>query len=554
MLVCACLACGGNSPGEGRNSGPPDPTTPSATHTTPSTTPTAHPTTTTTTTASVTPTPSTTSDPTTPDPPEFVAPPVVLRPDLEELHLVRWVELKTDRDTTVEFSWTDGDQVREHHVSHPATAHRAPLLGLHPGRAYTLTVSVTDEHGLSSHSEPVLFETAEVPDGFPRIGVLSHDPAATEPGLTLLDVRSADQDYLLILDETLQVTWYMQVAEAGDAGFTERGTLLADVDNRVLEMDLMGGPAGTWPDLFVHHEVHPRADGGVLTLSNASASVDEYPSSYDAPWDFRRAQIQVTTVLRFEADGTPLEPVPLDALLDTRRIGFNGLDVSPGGYEWTHGNAVVPDPHKGGMLVSLRHQDAVVKLSDAGELEWILGNPMAWREAHQPFLFTPEGERFRWFYHQHAAELMAPDTVLLFDNGNDQHTPYEPDPGLEEVSRVVAYRLDTDAMTVEQLWQYADPPGGPLHCKIFGDADMQPETGHVLAVFGGLKGDFGASNVERGWGADTARILEFAPDTGEPPVLDVRIYALIDEVPGGFKTYRAERTAQLYTHWSRSAP
>jgi arylsulfate sulfotransferase len=481
----------------------------------------------------------------------LLAPPEVVRAANPDVHLVRWVELQTDRDTTVAVTWTDGLTEQGHAETQAAQVHRVPILGLHAGVAYTLTATVTDLDGRATSSEPVAFDTLPLPPLFPKFEVISHEPSALEPGLTLLDAQSNRADYLLILDEALSVTWYMELINPGDFRVTQRGTLLGIRANRVLEMTLMGATVGTWAGgAPVHHEVHPTADGGALALSNETVHVDEYPRSYASPTRFEEAEIQVSTALRFSADGSVVQTVWPNDVLDTRRIGFSALNLTPGGYEWSHSNAVVEDP-SGGFLMSFRHQDAVVKLTDEGELEWILGNHTGWREEHQPYLFTPVAAPFRWFYHQHAPQLIAPDTVLLFDNGNDQHTPYQPDPGLPEISRVVAYRIHTADMSVEQLWEYADPPGGPLFCSVFGDADLQPSTGNILAVFGAVKADFGLTNDERGWGTDAARIIEFVPQSEASPVLDLRVYAEVADVPSGFKTYRAERTPALYAIWEQ---
>lgn len=128
---------------------------------------------------------------------------------------------------------------------------------------------------------------------------------------------------------------------------------------------------------------------------------------------------------------------------------------------------------------------------------------------------------------------------MLFDNGVGRASP--PDavlPDSERYSRVVEYRIDTNAGTAEQVWEYGRERGFELYASIVGDSDELPVTGNILGVFGGL---LPAENGEA-----AARIVEVTHTT--PPRL-VREIVLGDDNPDGPAStivYRAAHITTLY--------
>ena len=204
------------------------------------------------------------------------------------------------------------------------------------------------------------------------------------------------------------------------------------------------------------------------------------------------------------------------------------------------------DPSDGGLLVSLRHQDAVIKLDSTGQLAWILGSHAGWSESFQDALLTPIGD-LAWPYHQHGPRLASDGTLLIFDNGTRGYNPYEAE-GAERVdeSRVVAYRVDEEAGTVEQLWEYRDTLTGPLYAAALGGVDPLPQTGHVLASFGFLDAEGGVENPSAGRGTKSIRLIQVDPELPESPPVDLRLYSLAEEEPEGWKSYRAEPLGLLW--------
>lgn len=110
---------------------------------------------------------------------------------------------------------------------------------------------------------------------------------------------------------------------------------------------------------------------------------------------------------------------------------FDHLDTNrrPFGYpDWTHTNAVLYSPDDGNLIISMRHQNWVVKIdynngSGAGDILWHLGYQGDFT------LMTPGGaidtDATDWFYAQHGPSFVTTNTagkfsLVLFDNGDDR--------------------------------------------------------------------------------------------------------------------------------------
>ena len=142
-------------------------------------------------------------------------------------------------------------------------------------------------------------------------------------------------------------------------------------------------------------------------------------------------------------------------VLDPLRITYL-IDRWEGGWDSEHVNAVIEDPSDDSLIVSLRHQNAVVKISRAtGQLRWILGPPANWGPAWQPYLLTPVGTPFVWQYGQHSPILTPQGTLMLFDNGNFRASPFAPSvTDSNNYSRAVEYSINEQTMEVSQVWDY----------------------------------------------------------------------------------------------------
>lgn len=434
-----------------------------------------------------------------------------------------------------------------------ATVHDVPIVGLRPDAPYTLEVTLVADIGSAQRTLDLVGDPW--PSGTPDLEWLALDPSQVH-GDTLFSVTTPDADgaWALLLDRSgVPVWWALLDTRLGDLRPTDAGTLIGLGEFTILEVDWLGNEVRRWasapglpgdrlPVDLVHHEAWPLPDGGLLTLDQAVVAADAVPVAYDALDTFSPATVVDNGVVELDADGELVRRVALSDVLPTTHVGWNSLDPTAlgGALDWVHANAVGLDDD-GGWIVSLRHLDAVIKLDADGELVWILGDPAGWPAPWSERLLQPEGD-LRWPYHPHAPEVTRIDgelRVLLFDNGNEGHTPYTPAPRAVPPSRLVEYVVDEAAGTVRQRFAYEHPVDGPLEAFALGDADRLPD-GQVLGVWGMLAAEGGVDHEAAGRGGLSARIVQIDPLTGEVP-FDLRVGSARAERPGGWSVYRAAR-------------
>jgi hypothetical protein len=114
--------------------------------------------------------------------------------------------------------------------------------------------------------------------------------------------------------------------------------------------------------------------------------------------------------------------------------------------DWLHGNSLAYDSTDGNLIMSLRSQDWVIKISyedgtGDGHLVWTLGYQGDFTMLNTPNIPSP------WFSHQHDVEVWVtynPKELTLFDNGNTRHAT---DPSATSRGQVLT--IDEQALTVD---------------------------------------------------------------------------------------------------------
>ena len=297
------------------------------------------------------------------------------------------------------------------------------------------------------------------------------------------------------------------------------------------------------------------ANGNFLVLSIETREFDTYPSSETDPKAPPAPATAVgDVVVEFRRDGTIVKQWHLLDILDPMRFGYGSLSgywVNRGianSKDWSHTNAVVYDARDDSLILSVRHQDAVVKFrySD-GELIWILGSPDGWRQPWSDHLLTPECD-VEWPYHQHNSNLTPDGNILLFDNGNHRARPFADTlSAADNYSRLVEFEVDEAKRTVRQVWSYGAGEGEErYYCPFICGAGVMPQTGNVLGCFGGLLSD-ADGNPSQNTGTDTGwvRIVEVTHDDG-PPEKVFELFIDQRDEGLGWDVYRAERLPSLY--------
>ena len=224
-----------------------------------------------------------------------------------------------------------------------------------------------------------------------------------------------------------------------------------------------------------HHDVEPLPNGHWLALANTTmvlSSTTQPPLNNAAP----------TTVVGDVIVDLDQNMRPVWAWNE-----FNHLDPNrqPMGFpDWTHTNAIVYSKDDGNILVSLRHQNWILKVNYAngtgdGSILWHLGEGGD---------FTLEGgtDPTDWQYAQHDPSFFSANTTGIFslgvmDNGNDRIFPAGVTCGSAGAppclySTVPVWQIDESAKTATLTFHQIVPPN--LY-NIFGGNAEQLANGNV---------------------------------------------------------------------------
>jgi arylsulfate sulfotransferase len=182
----------------------------------------------------------------------------------------------------------------------------------------------------------------------------------------------------------------------------------------------------------------------------------------------------------------------------------------PGAIDWLHENAVSWSPSDGNLLVSVRHQDWVIKIDYArgrgdGHVIWRLGQGGDFA--------VDSSDPSPWFSHQHNPHYLSRSTLVLFDNGNTRRAG---DPNAH--SRGQVWKLDERARTATLAFNV---DLGNYSAEL-GTAERMPNGNYVFGSGAQQGGLFGQS-------------IEVLPDGTS---------TYVQEVAG--REYRTFRMSSLY--------
>lgn len=516
----------------------------------------------------------------------FVRSPTIRSNPIERVPLVAIVDCDTQLDSLITLEIDDGQrQWKQPPVESlaAATAHHVAVLGMRPARRHSIRVHATARDGSRSEtSEPLVFETAELPANFPPLKVTVAESKRMEPGLTWFatnlwidDESMMDYGYIIALDAAGEVVWYCHTQDRiADMRVLDNGHLLYQHGNYrfLYEIDLLGRDVRSWygsnlteppnPTSMgvavdtMHHEVIEMTNGNFLTLATELIHVEKFPTSLrnaNASWE--PAHVVSDAIIEFQpSDGRIVRRIALADLVDRQRIGY----LSLGGFwkdkydhlldaparDWMHANGLVTIPGEEAVVVSLRHLDCLIKVDMAsGTARWILGDPSGWKPPWQALVLQPVGD-WPWSYHQHAPQWTPRGTLRIYDNGNYRARPFDKVvPARENASRIVEYEIDEGAMTVTQTFAGFGVPGDMFYCPFYGEADELPLTGNLLVTNGGhIEAEDGTPIDEVPGKRQWARIFEMTRVSQGPAE---KVFEVIcDSGLGsryGWSIYRAQR-------------
>ena len=523
-------------------------------------------------------------------PPRLIGTPQLIRNTNTTVPLAAIVSFTTDR--AVKASITiEGQAIRSTiHSSGPATKrHRIVAVGFHPNATHNIRITLHDKGGRTkTASQTLTIKAPPLPRDFPPLKCLVSKPKRMEPGVTIFnvfqwidDAANESRGYIIAVDAAGKVVWYYRADHPiSDVKQLPDGRMLYMRQHRdrpwtqAVEIDLLGNVRRSWYASArvegddkpknstpvkvdtLHHDVIPTPSGNFLAIATEVRRLAKYPVSETSPRVKQPANVVGDAVVEFQPDGKVVRKWSLLDLLDTSRIGYGSVSrfwdtrcykafASSGGTrDWSHANAIDYDAKTQTMVVSVRHQDAVVKIDcKTGKLVWILANPSGWRREFRKFLLKPKG-KVDWPYHQHSPKRTDTGTLLVYDNGNYRATPPRAKISpARNASRVVEYAIDEKTMTVRQVWEYRSRR--PVLCPLFGDVDKLPRTGNILITDGAILSDKRNRRTykipaDRQW----ARIIEVDRSRDDEKVFELHIG---NDEGGryGWSLYRSERVRSL---------
>ena len=398
-------------------------------------------------------------------------PNVVLNP-YEISPLTALVIFETDEEVSPEVTiHGDSDLTTYTHTFAKGTEHYLPIYGLYAGRENKVTIKCGDEE------KELTIKTDELPDDFILPTSVKKDESKLSNDLYFYTPSSSG--YTAAYDVNGDVRWYLTESAIWEINRLDNGRLLVSTERLaevpyystgLYEMDMLGKiyteyslPGG------YHHDYYEMENGNLLVASddfnNDSGTVEDYVVEIDR----KTGNIVKTFDLK-------------DILKMTDGKSENWIE-----YDWFHNNSVWYDKKTNSITLSGRHQDAVINIDyDTGKLNWILGDPEGWSDEYQKYFFKPVGDNFEWQWSQHAAMITPEGYVFLFDNGNNKSKNEKDYVKAEDsYSRGVMYKIDTDKMTIEQVWEYGKERGSDFYSPYISDVDYLDKN-HYIVHSGGI--------------------------------------------------------------------
>ncbi|MCR8683289.1 aryl-sulfate sulfotransferase [Campylobacter sp. LMG 17559] len=194
------------------------------------------------------------------------------------------------------------------------------------------------------------------------------------------------------------------------------------------------------------------------------------------------------------------------AKMDTSEI-FGDIAGTGVGRNWAHVNSVDYDPSDDSIIISSRHQSAIIKIGRDKKVKWILGAHKGWGEKYKKALLQPIDKNgkniiceddyskcpgyknkeggFDFTWTQHTAFRIDEKSnkryiyITAFDNG-DARAITQPAFASMKYSRAVVYKIDQKNKTVEQIWEYGKQRGNKWFSPITSLAEYYKDKNSIM--------------------------------------------------------------------------
>lgn len=405
--------------------------------------------------------------------------------------LTALVLFKTDDEVSIKVTIAGKDMNTTYtHEFKASKNHYLPIYGLYPD--YDNIVKLEYSSNGENFVKELSIKTDKLPDGFILPTKVMADKSELEDELYFYTPSS--MGYTCAYDVNGDVRWYLSNYALWNIERLKNGHLLISTERLVnspyymtglYEIDMLGKIYNEYslPGGY-HHDYYEMANGNFLVASDDFNNDDGTVEDYIVEIDRNSGKIVKTFDLK-------------DVLKMDDGKSENWID-----YDWFHNNAVWYDEKTNSVTLSGRHQDAVINLSyETGELNWIIGDPEGWSEEYQKYFFKPVGDNFEWQWSQHAAMITPEGYVFVFDNGNNKSKSKDRYvKATKSYSRGVMYKIDNEAKTIEQVWQYGKERGSSFYSPYISDVDYLEENHYIVHSGGIVYVDGKNSNYPAGLG------------------------------------------------------
>ncbi|MEZ5401944.1 MAG: aryl-sulfate sulfotransferase [Bryobacteraceae bacterium] len=309
------------------------------------------------------------------------------------------------------------------------------LAGLHAETTYAASHTLTDGDR-SIEGEPLTFTSGEIPD---NLSVHTAAGASGSPAQGIMLAGSLNNRFIATDLDGAPIWYYPgemqflthpepggyffgvhQVRGAGESSQILRMWDLTGVTvletNAARVNDQLEAMGKTRVGAF-HHDARFLSDGKIIILASVERLLDD---------------VQGAGAVDVVGDALVVLDPDLNVVwywdsfdhLDVKRLATLGEPCNPAACpplflaaeanDWTHGNAVAETPD-GNLILSLRHQDWVIKIDYAGGAG---SGTVLWRLGPGGDFRIEGGSEDDWFSHQHDPEFEADGALTIFDNGN----------------------------------------------------------------------------------------------------------------------------------------
>jgi len=403
-------------------------------------------------------------------------------------------------------------------VDEPGRAASMYVAGMLPNTTYHMQATVTLKDGSVATDGDQTFTTGSLPPGIPaRFPVTPGVTGTPQPGIELVNLLSSPST-VLATDLRGNVIWTYPFPDRINETSIYPARLMPDGHviificpsssplglpgaNIMREIDLAGNVIR---ELSMEHLNAALAKAGFnITLANYSHDFVLLPNGHylilvtagknliDLPGYPGQTTVVGDVVVDLDPSWNPVWAWNSFDHLDVNRHPMQFPD-------WTHGNSVEYSADDGNFIISLRHQNWVLKIDyrdgkGTGDILWKLG----------------EGGNFKlqggvdptdWFYAQHDARYITPNStgkfrLSLMDNGDDREFPDGVTCGVGNgpaclYSTVPVLEVDEAARTATVLSRVRVPDY--LYSSWGGNVELLPNGNTEF----NLSGSFGGSVTE----------------------------------------------------------